>query len=141
MENGRCPRCGEPLNLFHDEATCDGQQGKIEAAQPKRDPLAFPVNPYHNVRASDPNTSMMAALLDPVGRQTIRKRVARALKAAGLRGLTDYELADLLNLQQNSVGKRRGELRDEGFVRDSGETRKGPSGSPCIVWIWVGGIQ
>ena len=99
---------------------------------------AVRVDPWHGVRLTDPDTSVLAALLDPKGRDTIRKRVARASVAALPGGLTDYDLADLTGRQQNSVGKRRGELMAEGFIRDCGERRPGPSGSPCIVWVWCG---
>ena len=50
-------------------------------------------------------------------------------------GLTDFELGDLIGRQQTSAGKRRGELRDLGLVRDSGARRASPSGSSAIVWI------
>jgi len=88
---------------------------------------------YRMVRSSDPDTSELAA------RDTLRKAPthrARALDA--LRkchgGLTDFELAAYLGLQQTSAGKRRGELRDAGLVYDSGLRRPAPSGSLAIVW-------
>lgn len=49
-------------------------------------------------------------------------------------GLTDFELAGIMGRQQTSVGKRRGELRDYGYVIDSGLRRPAPSGSSSIVW-------
>jgi hypothetical protein len=49
-------------------------------------------------------------------------------------GLTDYDLAAITGRQQNSVGKRRTELRDQGFIEDSGMRRKAPSKAMCIVW-------
>lgn len=55
-------------------------------------------------------------------------------------GLTDYELAELTGWQQNSIGKRRGELMAGGLVRASRREdgslvkRPAPSGSKCIVW-------
>ena len=49
-------------------------------------------------------------------------------------GLTDYDLAGIMGRQQNSVGKRRTELRDKGFVEATPLRRPAPSGSLCIVW-------
>jgi hypothetical protein len=49
-------------------------------------------------------------------------------------GLTDYELAHHTGKQQNSIGKRRGELRDHGYVVQTTIQRDAPSGSKCLVW-------
>lgn len=49
-------------------------------------------------------------------------------------GLTDFELADYMGRQQTSVGKRRGELRDHGYVEETPIRRPAPSGSSAIVW-------
>ena len=89
------------------------------------------------VRATDPDTSRAAAIDARVNADTHRARVLGALHAAGTDGLTDFELADRLGLQQTSAGKRRGELRDAGLVVDSGRKRPAPSGSAAIVWVAV----
>lgn len=84
-------------------------------------------------RNTDPVTSHLAG-----ERAQQRAATGRALALALLRdhseGLTDFELAGLSGWQQTSIGKRRGELRDAGLVRDSGKRRPSPSGSPAIVW-------
>jgi len=36
--------------------------------------------------------------------------------------------------QQTSAGKRRGELRDAGYIEDGLMRRPAPSGSMAIVW-------
>jgi hypothetical protein len=82
-----------------------------------------------NVRASDPDTSRRAALLD---RRSIRDQVRRLLVVCP-DGLTDWELTETLGLprhQKPTVGKRRQEV---GAV-DSGLRRPSPTGQPCIVW-------
>jgi hypothetical protein len=84
------------------------------------------------VRDSDPSTSHHAAQRTH-GRGKSRRRVYAALRENPA-GLTDFELAKLTGLQQNSAGKRRGELRDEGKVEDSGERRPSPTGTRAIVW-------
>lgn len=82
-------------------------------------------------RNSDPDTSMLAA--ESVDRNKGR-RVALKTLLENKEGLTDYELAAITGYQQNSIGKRRGELRDLGLVVDSGTRRPAPSGAASIVW-------
>ena len=89
--------------------------------------------PAKNVRASDPDTSRAAALRSPSVRGHDRKVVLAAFFSYP-EGLTDFELAEIVGRQQTSAGKRRGELRDEGFIEDSGLRRYAPSGSKAIVW-------
>lgn len=85
-------------------------------------------------RSTDPGTSWAAARDATEKAPTHRVRCYQTLDRAHPGGLTDYELAELTGLQQNSAGKRRGELRDAGLVEDSGQTRPAPSGSKAIVW-------
>jgi hypothetical protein len=86
-------------------------------------------------RATDPETSHMAA-----GRALSRKasdqRLVLAIHAANPDGLTDFELAEIADRAQTSLGVRRGELRDHGLIVNSGLRRPSPSGSPSIVW-WL----
>ncbi len=83
-----------------------------------------------NVRNTDPDTSREA------GRRVLAKDRLLALQihAENPGGLTDFELADLMNRQQTSAGKRRGELRDNDLIEDTGERRATPSGARAIVW-------
>jgi len=85
-------------------------------------------------RATDPGTSWAAAAFTEPRAGTNRALALRLLREHP-DGLTDYELADLSGLQQNSIGKRRGELRDAGLVQDSGRRRRAPSGAAAIVWV------
>jgi hypothetical protein len=84
-------------------------------------------------RRTDPETSHQAADRHPALRRTDR-RDALIAHADHPAGLTDYELADLIGRQQNSAGKRRGELRDLGLIEQTDKRRPAPSGSPAIVW-------
>jgi hypothetical protein len=84
-------------------------------------------------RTSDPDTSHKAAERALSRGSEDRKQALEAHRAHP-EGLTDFELGDLVNRQQTSAGKRRGELRDLGLVRDSGARRASPSGSSAIVW-------
>jgi hypothetical protein len=84
-------------------------------------------------RGTDPDTSWGAAYRDLVRRAGDRL-VALEVHASRPNGLTDYELAALMARQQNSAGKRRGELRDYGLIEATAIRRAAPSKSPCIVW-------
>lgn len=84
-------------------------------------------------RRTDPDTSQSAASRDPSARHIDRQRALQAHREHP-KGLTDFELADLLGRQQTSAGKRRGELRDAGLVEDSGVRRPSPSGASAVVW-------
>lgn len=89
--------------------------------------------PFPATRASDPDTSHMAARMTEPTAGTHRGRCLRLLQEHP-EGLTDFDLARLTGLQQTSIGKRRGELRDAGMVQDSGRRRRAPSGALAIVW-------
>lgn len=82
-------------------------------------------------RTTDPDTSWNA--------KTWGLRMDRVLAlithAQHPSGLTDYELAARTGKQQNSIGKRRSELRDAGYIAETNIKRPAPSGSSCIVWV------
>lgn len=88
-------------------------------------------------RLTDPETSRLAAEARPEGKATDRETVLDLLRTVWPAGLTDYELADRMGRQQNSVGKRRSELTKAGLVEWAGTHRPAPSGSPCRVWRYV----
>ena len=92
------------------------------------------VNNTSGARNSDPITSHQASAIAQVNAETNRALALQLLNDAHPDGLTDFELASLSGVQQTSIGKRRGELRDAGFVEDSGHTRPSPSGTQAIVW-------
>lgn len=89
--------------------------------------------PAPTSRRRDPVTSRMAGDRAPKLRAGDRAEVLR-LHAANPDGLTDFELAALMQRQQTSVGKRRVELRDSGLIAQTEMRRPSPSGSPAIVW-------
>lgn len=88
-------------------------------------------------RRGDPETSYAAARDASVHASAGRLLAMRYLTHGGY---TDYELADATGWQQNSIGKRRGELMNAGLVRAARENdgairkRPAPSGSMAIVW-------
>lgn len=84
-------------------------------------------------RNTDPETSHQAAARSPNIKAKDRRSVLMA-HAENPDGLTDFELAAIVNRQQTSAGKRRGELRDLGLIAMTELRRPAPSGSPSIVW-------
>ncbi len=118
----------EPLPLFAHQ-DIDPHTGRLLPARCGGFVLFPPA-----ARLTDPDTSHAAAEDAQENASTHRAR-ALALLQSHPDGLTDFELADLTGLQQTSIGKRRGELRDRGLVRDSGRRRPAPSGSLAIVWV------
>ena len=85
-------------------------------------------------REPDHDTSI-AAGTETVRRGTDRALALELLRNAGERGLTDFELADLMHRQQTSAGKRRGELVAAGLVEKTDMRRAAPSGAMAIVWL------
>jgi len=89
---------------------------------------------FQMFRKTDPDTSAMAAS-DAIKSGSYGRLLAlRTLKDHWLNGLTDFELATATGWQQTSIGKRRGECVDQGWVENSGQKRPAPSGSLAIVW-------
>ena len=84
-------------------------------------------------RRSDPIPSHLAAR-DANRRINADHRLVLLTHADYRNGLTDFELAHLCDRQQTSLGKRRGELRNAGFIEATPEKRPAPSGSAAIVW-------
>lgn len=85
-------------------------------------------------RATDPDTSHQAAEDVLPKAQRHRDLALAALRLAGERGLTDFELADLTGVAQTSIGVRRHELVKLGLVVATDDRRSAPSGSAAIVW-------
>lgn len=88
-------------------------------------------------RNSDPETSVDAAK-DAAFKASAHRLLA--LRALGERAMTDFELADVTRLQQNSIGKRRKDCQDAGLVtvlkdlEGNNIKRPAPSGSKALVW-------
>lgn len=85
----------------------------------------------YDTRLFDPDTCIRAAADSLPRRGTHRWK---ALDALAQRSYTDFELGELLGLQQTSIGKRRKELVDLGLVEYMGCDRPAPSGSMSMVW-------
>jgi DNA-binding transcriptional ArsR family regulator len=102
------------------------------------DPPKKPYFPYPTTRKTDPITSYEAARDTSFKASAHRVKTLLALFEHG--PMTDYELASVTGLQQNSVGKRRKDCQDAGlvtfFYNEDGikVKRPAPSGSYALVW-------
>ena len=79
-------------------------------------------------------TSVRAAIKAYPRSGTIRIKVYHFLIRRGLDGATDQEISVTLQISENTVRPTRKTLEIDGFVRDSGLTRKNRNGNDCIIW-------
>lgn len=87
-------------------------------------------------------TSREAALAIKDEVNDLQYRVYLVLVDAGKRGLIDEELIEHFSRhggqeEANKIRPRRIELRDLGFVKDSGRERKTSKNRPATVWVAV----
>lgn len=66
---------------------------------------------------------------------SIRGRVYEAIKFKGYDGMTDHEVEQYLGGKHQTISSSRRSLVLDGFIFDSGATRKNPEGFDCIVWV------
>jgi hypothetical protein len=64
---------------------------------------------------------------------TVRRRLYEHLVKCG--GRTDYELEKEFGISHQTISASRRSLVVDGWIIDSGETRKNLSGNDCIVWV------
>ena len=79
-------------------------------------------------------TSVRAAIKAYPRSGSIRLKVYHFIIRRGLDGATDQEIAITLQISENTVRPTRKTLEIDGFVRDSGLTRKNRNGNDCIIW-------
>ena len=63
---------------------------------------------------------------------TMRRQILSLISEHG--GLADFEIERLLNMKHQTVSAGRRGLVIDGFIVDSGKTRKNESGNECTVW-------
>lgn len=91
---------------------------------------------FADYRASDPDTSVNAAVTNRPKRSAHKQAVLDALRAAGPNGLTDFQIAEATGIIATSAGKRRLDLLRDGLVRQLvGVTRPSPTSTPAKVWV------
>jgi len=84
------------------------------------------------------DTERAAAELVAPRSGTWRWRVLLAVARAGASGRTDWELHTELGGLLYTVAPRRHELARDGWIEDSGERRRTPSGTEAVVWVMTG---
>ena len=84
-------------------------------------------------------TSVAAALSALPRTGTIRRKVYEYFLDRGLRGATDQEVEIALQLSGNTLRPTRGSLVKDGYLIDTGTTRKNYNQQDCIVWRAVEG--
>lgn len=65
---------------------------------------------------------------------TLRRRVYDFFVSRGLNGATDDEAQDIMHIDGNTMRPTRGSLVKDGYLIDTGTTRKNAKGHDCIVW-------
>ncbi len=81
-----------------------------------------------------PDTEKLAARAIAPRTGSQRHTVLLHLVLAGWQGLTDGQLEEVTGLRRSSICARRNELREHGYVADSGRRRRDPSGMQAIIW-------
>lgn len=80
-------------------------------------------------------TSHAAAVAIAPHIPTLEAMVLAAIKEHAMcGGLTDLEGQRVTGIGGDTYRPRRGWLKDNGYIRDSGKTRKTASGRPAVVW-------
>lgn len=64
---------------------------------------------------------------------TMRRKIYELINNYG--GLADFEIERLLDMKHQTVSAGRRGLVIDGFIIDSGKTKKNESGNECTVWI------
>jgi hypothetical protein len=86
-------------------------------------------------RTSDPDTSQEAA--DSLTPQTVGARcqeLYNLIAAHPRAGLTVHDLVAITGYDRGNTARRITDLRQAGWIRDTGVRRLGPSGRRSIVW-------
>lgn len=144
----RVPRVGDHLVLSHDgidavvvvRSVCDGGR-KVDVEYPSGTQLRVALSllgevpVHHRHRANDMDTAVSAAAAASDGLTYNQIQVLKALAAAGEHGMLDHDHLTINGLEQDTAGKRRGELLEYGLVADSGIRRKTPRGRNAAVWV------
>lgn len=84
-------------------------------------------------RAQRTSRNAANALLPSSG--TIRRMVYDQIKAQREYGRTDNELETVLHGKHQTISASRRSLVLDGWIVDSGKTRKNQQGNDCIVWV------
>lgn len=65
---------------------------------------------------------------------TMRRQILDLVWIHG--GLADFQIEELLNMKHQTASASRRSLVIDGFLIDSGKTRKNESGNECTIWVY-----
>jgi len=86
-------------------------------------------------RSADTSRLALDALNKKDRRAHLEAIAYAAIREAGPRGLTSFELAHVTGEPFESIQPRTTGLRDAGKIKDSGDRRPSPRGRKAIVWV------
>ena len=109
------------------------QESLFDAPLPVPD--APTIGKFHGPDAGAPDTEREAAISVYPRTGTGRRRVLDYLYGSGSHGATDEEISVALGLRLYTAAPRRNELRDLGWIEDSGRRRETTTGARAAVWV------
>lgn len=77
--------------------------------------------------------SLEATRLHKEDRHIVKKKCLEIIKRKP--GITCYEISEILGLKPNNISGRIGELRNDGEIESSGNTKLPHSRAPHTTWI------
>lgn len=93
------------------------------------------MTPNVYVSSSHPQTSQDAVKKARISSGSRRKMILDLIKRHREIGLCDHEIIELTGLSPNTARPTRISLMKDGFVVNSGRTRRTATGNNAIVWI------
>ena len=112
----------------------------VEAVEPVDqpsllDPLPNPGAPSIGRFHADPKPTELRAAIESYPRSGSQRRRVLDVIAAAPDGRLDEEIAAVPGIADTAHRTRRNELVQDGWVEDSGRTRRTASGTDSIVWV------
>ena len=80
-------------------------------------------------------TSIQAQINAAPRMSSYKARVYQFMVDRMEQGATDQEMQIALKMSGDTLRPARGKLLKDGFIYDSGKTRKNENGNDCIVWV------
>lgn len=90
---------------------------------------------FHAPASGAPDTERLAAVLVYPRTGTKRLEVLDHFVQVGEGGATDEEVSEALGMRLYTAAPRRHELVSDGWLEDSGRTRRTTTRTPATVWV------
>ncbi len=92
-------------------------------------------DPHESARRTDPQTSHESARKAVSFAASHAGRCLGAIEAAGLHGANASQISEAVDLLPHQVTKRLNDLRKDGLIMTTGETRRNATGRSERVWV------